>query len=322
MTPDDLCARRAARNHQILHRAEALACGHSPRAIARRLEHGRWQVVYPCVYHVGPGSIPWKSRVAAACVWAGEGAVASHATAAHLLHMGAPTGPISITSARRINSDHGIEVHFDPSMADERKVQAEGISVTPPDRTILDLCSALSRKEAVALVERAVRRGRVSLDALARRVERGQGADARRARGAPALAWVLCNRFAKGVTDSELESMFIKFARRYRLPAVHHHVVYDGARRIAELDFAYVEERINVEVDGDAFHADAVSSGADKWRDAKLAALGWVVIRVTYWQLVSAPTEVFDRIRRAVETRRTEDRALLFSIEDAERPRS
>jgi very-short-patch-repair endonuclease len=307
LSADDRCARLAARNHQILSREEALRAGLSPRAIGSRVGSGRWRIVYPNAYFIGQGAATWKSRVAAAVAWAGEGAVASHASAAQLLGFGASTQAVCITSARRINSRHGIEVHWDPDLAAEARVRAENIRVTPADRTIVDLCARMSRPEAVALIERAVRSGRVTLDKLARRAEL-PGVSGRRAAGTATLQWALQHRFALGVTDSELENMFIRLARKHRLPAVHHHVVYDGSRRVAELDFAYLDAKVNVELDGDAFHADAVSVAADKERDAHLAALGWVVIRVTYWQLVHEPEAVFDRIRRAVESRRTQGR--------------
>jgi hypothetical protein len=276
----------------------------SPAAISRRLASGRWILIYPNVYLVGAGRIGRKTRLMAACRWAGPDAVISHTSAAELLGLEpGRAGRVTLTTPGKKNSAHGIEVYQDVTMATERIVKVDGIPTTTVERTILDLCRIFERMRAVTLIERAIREGRTNLPRLARVLGTG-GAPNRR--GGRTLQWVLRNRFAIGVTDSEAEDLFIRLARTHGAPRgyVHHHVVHDAGRHIAELDFAYLEELVDIEVDGDEFHADPASVQRDKRRDALLIEMGWIVLRFTYWQLVREPEWVFERIRKTVALRR------------------
>lgn len=67
-----------------LTRAQCLGLGMPPGAIRWMLHSRRWQTVHLGVYakHVGP--LGWRARVSAALLACGEGAVASHGTAARL----------------------------------------------------------------------------------------------------------------------------------------------------------------------------------------------------------------------------------------------
>ena len=61
----------------------------------------------------------------------------------------------------------------------------------------------------------------------------------------------------------------------HRLPtAAFHHVVHTPNRSY-ELDFALVEHRIDIEVDGWAHHGSRRAFEADRERDAELVAAGW-----------------------------------------------
>jgi len=75
----------------------------------------------------------------------------------------------------------------------------------------------------------------------------------------------------------------------------HRVVLPDG--RAAELDAAWPEARVAVELDGAAFHGSREARERDLRRDSALAALGWVVLRFSYERLVSDP----DGCRREIE---------------------
>ena len=68
----------------VLTRAQCLGLGMTSGAIRWMVHSSRWQRVHPGVYatHVGP--LEWHARVSAAVLYCGEGAVASHRTAARL----------------------------------------------------------------------------------------------------------------------------------------------------------------------------------------------------------------------------------------------
>jgi predicted RNA-binding protein YlqC (UPF0109 family) len=246
MTPEHKCEIVAAKNHFVLSRQQAFEMGMSKAGIARRLKSGRWRLIYPGVYFIGSGEITWESRLAGACLWGGAEAVISHMAALQLHGLFTSKDHVSITVSKRRNACRGIEVHCDPK-GGGRVLRINGIPVTTIERAIVDVCRRSKRPFAVEIVERAIRGKRSNLKRLAKHLENPETRPCR------TLAWVLKNRFAYGVTDSEAEDLFIRIVRKHpRCEGwVHHHVVTRSGHHLAELDFAYLPELLNVEIDGD-----------------------------------------------------------------------
>ncbi len=65
-----------------------------------------------------------------------------------------------------------------------------------------------------------------------------------------------------------------------------------------------VEGCIVIETDGRLGHADAMGTARDYDRDAALAALGYIVLRFNYWQVMYSPEVVMDAVRGALNTAR------------------
>ena len=70
-----------------------------------------------------------------------------------------------------------------------------------------------------------------------------------------------------------------------------------------EVDFLWRAEKLVVEVDGRAFHAHPEAFERDRRRDQVPAAAGFVVIRVTWLQLVEAGLAVVARVAQALIAR-------------------
>ena len=68
----------------------------------------------------------------------------------------------------------------------------------------------------------------------------------------------------------------------------------------------FVPERVAVELDGAAFHDGRINRERDMRRDAALSALGWVVLRFSYWRLHDEPDVVRDEIAAVLVTRRSQ----------------
>ena len=66
------------------------------------------------------------------------------------------------------------------------------------------------------------------------------------------------------------------------------------------LDFAFVEKMVAVEVDGWAWHSDAVRFRRDRQRQNTLVLGGWTVLRFTWHDLTQRPDGVIADIRAAV----------------------
>ena len=299
MTSMHRALRRASRQHWVLSRDQALADGMTRHSISRVLRNREWRRVFPSVYLVGQAPITWKARLMAAILWAGPGAVASHRSAAALLALRhGDKDRLEISSPRRLNSRYGITIHHDSSLPIKAIAYSDNIPVTRMARTILDLCAVLSYSAATSAVVDAVRRDLLSLLDLCRVLDEPSG----KRGGRTVLRRILMTRFARGVTDSDAEDLFIEMAEHRGLAFVHHFVVQDPGFR-AELDFAEVPIRLDVEIDGGKGHNDPVAVQRDKNRDAELISRGWTVLRFTYWDLIRRPDWVFETIR-VVQARR------------------
>lgn len=100
------------------------------------------------------------------------------------------------------------------------------------------------------------------------------------------------------ITESQLEDRFLRLVQSYELPRPEtQYVVRDPSGDfVARADFAYPEARLLVELDGAAYHTDPVSFQRDRSRQNRLVALGFVVLRFTYWDLMAAPDYVVDAV--------------------------
>ena len=90
---------------------------------------------------------------------------------------------------------------------------------------------------------------------------------------------------ARGITRSELEERFLAFvhASGFPRPRLNAPIVFGG--RFFELDAAWVDRRVAVELDGRAAHGTRLAFERDRERDRLLVAAGWRVVRVTWRQL-------------------------------------
>lgn len=69
---------------------------------------------------------------------------------------------------------------------------------------------------------------------------------------------------------------------------------------LAELDVAFPDLKVCIEVDGREAHSGRQQFERDRSRQNMLVLLGWVVLRFTWLQLVKAPHWVADQVRQAL----------------------
>ncbi len=67
-----------------------------------------------------------------------------------------------------------------------------------------------------------------------------------------------------------------------------------------ELDFAFPDHRVAIEVDGWAWHSDVGAFRTDRQRQNAVALAGWTVLRFTWHDLTQRPNTVVHEIRAAV----------------------
>jgi very-short-patch-repair endonuclease len=281
----------ATRQHGVISRAQLRELGVSDRGIARRIGAGRLHRLHHGVYAVGHTVLGTRGRWMAAVLACGPTAVLSHASAAALWGLRASEATIldvTVPGTGGRPRRPGVRVHRARSL-DGQTTTKDGIPVTTPGRTILDLAAHLDTRAIERMLDRAenARLGDdVPLDALAR-AHAGH-------RGASKLLKALHDH-APGttLTKSELEERFLQLCRTAGLPqpTVNHHV------ELLEADFVFNAHRVLVETDSWQHHKSRDAFESDRRRDAIHAAAGWRTLRFTHRQIAHEPATV----QRALE---------------------
>jgi very-short-patch-repair endonuclease len=279
----------ASRRHAVVTAAELAEAGLSRHAVAHRLGTGWLRRMHRGVYLVGPLEAP-HSRAMAATLAAGAGAVLSHYPAAVLWGFRPPReGPIDVTVPdRKTRGRPGIRVHRS-HLHPTDMTRKDGIPVTSPARTLLDLATTLGPRDLARATEEAQVQRRVSTHSLTEQFKRYP-----QHRGTAALRKAL--RTDPALTRSEAERRFLELIRAARLPEPEANTQLQGY----EVDFLWREAALIVEVDGYAFHSSRSSFERDRGRDATLAGGGWRVVRFTWWQIVEEPEAVIARLAAAL----------------------
>jgi very-short-patch-repair endonuclease len=104
------------------------------------------------------------------------------------------------------------------------------------------------------------------------------------------------------VSDSKLESRMARLLRRAGLPkAVFHYVILTpGGVFLAEVDFAYPDVKLAIEVDGFGAHGTPRAMAKDFVRQNGLVPYGWRVLRFTWRQVTREPEIVAEAIASAL----------------------
>jgi very-short-patch-repair endonuclease len=286
--PVDLrVARLAARQHGVVTRAQLTELPLGRLAIDSRIRAGHLHRVYRGVYAVGHDRLTTRGRFLAAVFACGEHAALSHYSAAVLWALRPERGPridvtVPTTGGRKRRG--ALIVHRARLPADEVTVR-EGVPITTPARTIVDLADVLSRRALERVFDEAAYL-RLDLDALAPRPGR---------RGAGLLSRVLADHEAGSTrTRSDLEELMLSLCRRAALPQPEVNQVIEGH----EVDFTWRDARLIIETDGWGAHRTRAAFEDDRLRDAELTAAGWRVVRITHRRLERQPETVADQIAR------------------------
>jgi very-short-patch-repair endonuclease len=290
---DHRIAELAARQGGVVSRKQLFRLGLSAAAIDHRVRRGQLHPIHHGVYAVGHRLVNARGRLFAALL-AVEGSVLSHTTAAGWWDLRADRETLVHVTVIGDGGRHrrpGIRVHR-CVLAPEEIGHHEGVALSSPERTLLDLAPMLGSAALEQCLVRAVARQRFDLHALERVIERSP----RRA-GVPALRDALARwNGADAPARSELELRFVELCRREKLPPPAVNTRIEGF----EVDFAWCDHGLIVELDGFAFHAGPAAFERDRARDAALTLAGWRVLRFSWRQVVVEPRRAAAVVRRAL----------------------
>jgi Transcriptional regulator, AbiEi antitoxin/AbiEi antitoxin C-terminal domain len=295
-TPRDReLAELAGRQHGVVTKQQLEALGFVRTTITHWANAGRLHRIHRGVYAVGHMAISWEGRCLAA-VLARPGSVASHRTAAWIYGLlRSRPGTVHLTAPTRQRLKRDFVVHY-ARLEPEDRVVIDGIPVTSPARTVLDLAPDETRRDLERLLQRADDRellDRRRFEALLARA----GGHPGRAKFATALRTY---KPELATLRSNLERRFLRLVRAAGLPSPQTNVVVDGY----ELDCYWEAEGFAVELDVYATHGSRLSFEEDRIREDDLLMGDIEAIRVTGVRLDREPRETIARVAAHLERRR------------------
>jgi hypothetical protein len=253
-------------------RTQLRELGLSDDAIAHRVARGRLIVLHEGVFALPPvldhdDLGRWKGATLTA-----PGSRLSLGSAGHAWAIWyRPTGLISVTrpgsgGPRRMS---GVIAYRSTTVVAE-STELDGIPITTPERTLLDLARKASRAALARGVRDAIRLGLTTLPDLAAftMVRRRRG-------GARALEIVL-GRYSglplhRARSGAEVKALELLRDASRPMPRLNARIAGE------EADLSWPEIKLIVEIDGDPYHLD---KGEDARKEAAWIAAGWVVRRI------------------------------------------
>jgi len=283
---DHRIARIAERQGGAISRGQLLDLGLSPKGVDRRVQTGSLHPVHRGAYAVGHRTLGACGRRWAAVLALGDGAVLSHADAASAWDIRTTaSGLIHVTVPGRSGRKRrpGIRVHRPESLPPDEVTTLEGLPITTPARTLLDLAaSGLGGRPLEAALDRAELLRVLDFAELQRLLARYP-----RRPGSPSLEAVL-SRYNPVDTRSELEELVVELCDAHGLPQPLGNCVIEGEVR----DFYWPHARLVVEADSYTWHRSPTALNDDRERDVTLTLAGYRVLRFTWEQVTQRPEYV------------------------------
>jgi very-short-patch-repair endonuclease len=285
---------RGAAQHGVVARAQLIADGIPGHVIDRCVRQGRLVLLHRGVYQAGPVLGARGVEMAALLACGGEAHV-SHISAAGLYGMGqaaAEAIDVTVPPARR-RRIRGVRVHRSLLAADE-VTAVDGIAVTTPGRTLLDLAGCVPLRDAEQALARAERMQLVTRDEVRALVRRHASS-----RGARVLRRWLAPDASVAFTRSKAEEKLLALVRAAMLPHPQLNTRVAGY----EVDVLWPSEKVIVEVDGYAYHRSRRSFVVDRRRDTELAVAGYTVVRFTWADVTERREATLSRIVQVLARR-------------------
>jgi hypothetical protein len=271
----------AARKYGLVTTVEALGAGLTRDQVRHRRRSGRWWVPRRSVNAIAGSPPSWEQQVLAVVLASGRTALASHGTAAQLhgLDVGSIDAIEVITErARRVRLD-GVVSHRSRHLFDDDRTQIRRIPSTTFARTLVDLSGRLDVRRLGAALDDGLRRRKLRLRDLHRCVRRLPPAPGRSPSKIDRLLAQRWPGYDPGDSDLETRVLRLVAGAGLPLPRQQYRMTLNG-RRI-RLDLAYVDEKLDIELDGWEFHAGRGAFDDDRARDVLLRLAGWTVLRFT-----------------------------------------
>lgn len=271
----------------VISREQAVRAGLTNRQIDHRIHTGEWLRVHPSVYRLAVVVPSAESAARAAALWLGPAAALTGLAAGWWWGLldEPPTTWHFISPRSHPQRRPGIRTSrtfVDPADLTRHR------SILTISRPLAVLRSAsqleqLQPGRGITLIDRTKQRRLLGQDDLERAFRRNAGTW-----GTRAMRRVLDRTGDRA--HSELERLAVGLLREAGVTgfAVNWRTTLSSGRPV-ELDIAFRQRRLAIELDGYAYHSSPESHRADLNRANELMADGWVVRRFTYADLIADP---------------------------------
>jgi very-short-patch-repair endonuclease len=242
------------------------------------LASGRLYCLFRGVYALGHTAVTRKGALMAAVLACGVEAVVSHLTAAWCWGYikQRPTAVDITVPGRSRRGQEGIRLHLVRSL-DQRDITViNGVPITTPERTLLDISEVLPRHQLRLAIDQADRKNSFHPERIEALLARSPGR-----KGLKPLRTLLSDLEAEPLLRSEIELLFHELCTERDLPIPVTNTKVLGY----EVDAWWPEHNLVVEVDSREHHLNGRAFEEDRRRDAELLVAGIRVMRVTYRQL-------------------------------------
>jgi Protein of unknown function (DUF559) len=271
--------------------AQLAALGIDRRVVSRWVDGSYLHQVLPRVYAVGHQAPSVDADLTAAVLYAGPGAMLSHATALwrHGLIDRQPW-PIEVSTPRRCRSLHGVKVH---GRRDCRRAWHKGLPVATVEQALLDFAArapidrvryALANADYLKVLDLGALHavagpGRAGSAKLRKALERHE----------PKLAR----------TRSPLERLFLPMCEKYGVPLPDDVNVWVAGVLV---DAVWWDHRLVVELDGKDNHSSWAQIQRDRGNELRLRAARFDVLRYGTQQVEEEPELVADDVLRQLRS--------------------
>jgi very-short-patch-repair endonuclease len=199
-----------------------------------------------------------------------------------------PAGDVEVSILRDLRLPPPARVHRVDELIARDISSVEGLRVSSPERTLVDLCADEAEADVVAAADEMPRRRLATLERLELTLDRL--AHRKGIRVLPDLV----TRYQGGErpTESELEAIALEAIDAAGLPRPTKQVPIRAGGRVRRVDFHYVDQRIVVEADSFLHHSDPIAFERDRQRINALTARGYSVLRWTWDALKHRPSSL------------------------------
>ncbi len=272
-----------------------MALGFTREAVLGRARKGRLQALHRGVYAVGHAAATLEARQLAAVMACGAGTVLSHRSAAVRWGLLSSASRIEVTAPRSRGSRSGFAVHRTRTISPSDRDRRDGIPVTSPARTLVDLADVLSEPRLAAALHQAEVLRLLDLETLRAAQQRVPGRAGRHRLTRVIAAYDPNPPHLR----NDAEKRFLRLIEAHDLPTPQVNAPLGGF----EIDFYWPEAGLAVEVDGGAAHQTRQAFHEDRRRDRELAALhGIQSLRVT-WRDLDRPAALAAELRQVLSRR-------------------